>query len=367
MRLIQIVPKLPPRIDGIGDHALRLAERLRERHRIETSFLVCDPTWKGPSEITGFPIMQLHARNGEVLARVIQEIATTAPHEPSAILLQFAPYGYAAKGYPSWIIDGIRRILSAGHGPVITMFHELDVGKRKPWTSAFWIAPLQRLLLQKLARLSDGRVTNTEFHRTKLKKWGINNVSLLPSFSTIGEPSVNIDFEHRERQLIVFGRPWQRMHTYSVGQPFLRKIKDLVNFERIVDIGDPIQGDNPEELEGIPVIRYGSLPSSEVSELMRSSVASLLAYPVPLLSKSSIYGAICAHGTLPFIISDPLPENEENELEADIDYIPAQATFDALPYQDISQFSNHVFERYQSRNSASAAEHIASLMRKLKP
>jgi len=40
--IIQIIPKLPPAINGLGDYALNLAGQLKD-YKIKTHFVVCDP------------------------------------------------------------------------------------------------------------------------------------------------------------------------------------------------------------------------------------------------------------------------------------------------------------------------------------
>ena len=35
MKLIQIVPKLPPEVDGIGDYAFFLAQQLLNNHQVK--------------------------------------------------------------------------------------------------------------------------------------------------------------------------------------------------------------------------------------------------------------------------------------------------------------------------------------------
>jgi hypothetical protein len=54
MNILQIVPRLPPAIDGVGDYALNLARQLRQDFSIHTHFLVCDPNWNGKTELEGF-------------------------------------------------------------------------------------------------------------------------------------------------------------------------------------------------------------------------------------------------------------------------------------------------------------------------
>jgi len=47
MNIIQIVPRLPPVIDGVGDYALNLARQLPKDFNIQTHFIVGSSTWKG--------------------------------------------------------------------------------------------------------------------------------------------------------------------------------------------------------------------------------------------------------------------------------------------------------------------------------
>jgi hypothetical protein len=52
--IYQIVPRLPPLIDGVGDYSLQLARTLRENHNIDSKFIIGDPSWLGPTELEGF-------------------------------------------------------------------------------------------------------------------------------------------------------------------------------------------------------------------------------------------------------------------------------------------------------------------------
>jgi hypothetical protein len=92
--IFQIVPQLPPAIDGVGDYALNLASQLRCDHALETEFMVCDPTWQGESEIEGFPVHKLNSRSStDLIAQLNQLQATT-------VLLHYVGYGYAKRGCP---------------------------------------------------------------------------------------------------------------------------------------------------------------------------------------------------------------------------------------------------------------------------
>ena len=347
-------------MDGIGDHALRLAERLRDFHNIETSFLVCDPSWSGPREIEGFRTTCLSSRRPKMLSNDIEELIASFGSRSAGILLQFAPYGYAARGCPVWLIQGLYRFTQQHGTPLITMFHELDAGRGKPSSSTFWLTPLQRVLIRNLAKLSTLRLTNTDYHRKKLAAWKISSIPLLPSFSTIGEPPTNPPISERRRQIIIFGRAWQRKLTYSEGTASLKHACELIGAERVIDIGDPISDDNRQQVCDLPLIRCGSLPSAEVSSWMHTSVASFLFYPKALLTKSSIYAASCAHGTIPFVTSSSSGPLEVTELSDGEDYLSLRTEMPKIQLSDLQQLSTRLYERYYSRSSYSAALQIAS-------
>ncbi len=192
--------------------------------------------------------------------------------------------------------------------------------------------------------------------------WGITNISLMPSFSTIGEPSFDVPIRERRRQLVVFGRPWQRQLAYSEGAAALANACTQIAAERIIDIGDPIPGDERSDVGGVPLVRCGSLPAAEVSGWMHSSLASFLFYPDALLTKSTIYAATCAHGTIPFVASNCEESLRETELYKGKDYIPLQAGSPKLDPTEFQEISTTVYERYQDRNSAASAKQIASIM-----
>ena len=127
--LVQIVPRLPPAIDGVGDYAFLLAQQMRKAHGIQTTFVVCDTTWENggiekvesrkqkaeiektesgntfqvsafpisafKGEIAGFPVYQLRERSAAELLRML-----SAPGMPQTVLLQYVGYGYEKRGCP---------------------------------------------------------------------------------------------------------------------------------------------------------------------------------------------------------------------------------------------------------------------------
>src|SRR6266508_864159 len=147
--IIQIVPKLPPSISGVGDYAYLLARELRAAQDIDTRFVVCDPSWQGAKDLDGFTVSRINDRRADILIEQISDCGM-----PSVLVLQYAGYGYQKRGCPVWLVkaldewkrqDSMRRVL--------VMFHEL-YASGPPWRSSFWTSRVQRALVKSLALLS---------------------------------------------------------------------------------------------------------------------------------------------------------------------------------------------------------------------
>src|SRR4051812_530316 len=100
--IVQIVPKLPPAINGLGDYALNLARQLRKDLGIDTQFIVGEPTWEGKREIEGFPIHQIERHSNKALEDLLQKISS------DKLLLHYGSYAYAKRGCPTWLINGLK-------------------------------------------------------------------------------------------------------------------------------------------------------------------------------------------------------------------------------------------------------------------
>ena len=59
IRVLQILPRVPPAVCGIGDYAWGIARKLRNEHGIHSSFLAAGTTWTQPVGETEFPVFRL--------------------------------------------------------------------------------------------------------------------------------------------------------------------------------------------------------------------------------------------------------------------------------------------------------------------
>ena len=183
MRVLHIVPHLPPPYEGVGTYAAALAGALGGDAR----FLVCDPAWSGG----GNGARAIPARTAADLLAAIE-----ATGETGTALLHYANYGYQRRGCPEWLVAGLGR----WGGRLVTIFHEVWASG-PPWRSSFWLRPIQRRLAATLARRSESLATTLEIYAGMLRPWSHGReIAVLPVFSTVGEPAAAPPFEERARR-----------------------------------------------------------------------------------------------------------------------------------------------------------------------
>jgi hypothetical protein len=271
--ILQIVPRLPPPEEALGHVALRLAEGFAARG-IESRIV---------------PAMTDRA--------AFQKELAAAPADQAA-LLHYVGYGYARRGAPLWLAGALADWLAASPGRRLAVhFHEV-AAFGPPWRSSFWLAPLQRRVAARLRRLAVAAVTSLESYVRMLERLVPGTpTTLLPIFSTVGEPTVPASLEPRLDQLVLFGSPGARARIWAEGGRDLERVVRALAPKKVVEIGrDPV---GAQRVAGIPVERLGELPGEAVGQILASSEAMFLDYPVEQLAKSSSFAACCAFGVLP--------------------------------------------------------------------
>jgi hypothetical protein len=288
VRVLHIVPHLPPPCEGVGAYAAALAGALGG----EARFLVGDPDWSG-------------GNNGAraVPARTAADLLA-AIGKSETVLLHYANYGYQRRGCPAWLVAGLARWHRPGRR-LVTLFHEVWASG-PPWRSSFWLLPAQRRLAARLARRSEALATTLEVYAGMLRPWADGReIAVLPVFSTVGEPAAVPAFAERARRLVVFGGAGVRSRAYGRFLPALAQAARALAAEEIWDVGPAIPV--PTSVDGIPIRPLGVLPAGEVSGILLGAAAGFLAYPPAFLPKSTIFAAYCAHGLLPVCTWDRHP------------------------------------------------------------
>jgi len=295
MKLIQIVPKLPPEVDGIGDYAFFLAQQLLNNHQVKTDFIVCNPGFKPGPEATSSKVLVLHQRQA-------QSLIESVPNDADTILLHYSDYPYDPKfGSPFWLLSALEQLKKNRTFKIVVMFHEFPCFYLR---KNLYLLPIQKYVAERLATFADVALTNNSATRSQLSKLPIQTVDTIGVFSNIGEPGDLPAVEHRQPWMVVFGTPGRRARIYQKAIPQLTHISQVLGIEKILDIGSPLSLELAE-INGIPLEQWGRQPADKVSQLMMQSLAGI-AYSSDnqKLSKSGVFAAYCAHGLVP-VISNP--------------------------------------------------------------
>jgi glycogen(starch) synthase len=324
-RVLHLVPRLPPSPDGVGGYAQALAGGLAERG-VVSSFLATAPDGHGAHESTGAAARGGPEDPGVGPGEILVERSAAALAERLAasgagiVWVHYVNYAYQRRGCPAWLVDGVARWRAAVPGRrLVTYFHEV-YASGPPWRSSFWLGPLQRRLAARLLAASDGAATSLALYRRLLERlrrpmrWAASPAApgrrepaarppilVLPVLSTLGEPATVPVFAAREpRTLVVFGGAGNRARAWGAGRDALGAACRALAIDKILDLGPPLPpGELPAWLGGVPVLALGALPPAQASAALLTCCAGFLAYPPPLLAKSTVYAAYCAHGLLP--------------------------------------------------------------------
>jgi hypothetical protein len=313
-RILQIVPRAPGPHEGVGDYALKLAERLHSDHELKTVFAAAAPSFSS------------RVGNFAVVAPLVA-LTQSACANCHGIILHYVNYGYHARGVPLRLPLFLRHLKQTGGGRLLTIFHEL-YASAPPWRSAFWLQPWQKAIAREIAHISDACIVSSEIMRDMLLRLEpAASVSVHPVISTIGEPTVSsAQFVRRDpHRWVVFGG------THLVE----RSLKSF--FRRFVAIPESfspremfVLGGNENKavrdtLTNMPSIKshyHPAIDAGAASEILSSSSFSWIDYfhhpkvPAAVILKSGSFASYCAHGVIPVfpqagsqiaVAADPLP------------------------------------------------------------
>ena len=157
--ILQIVPRRTSGPDGIGDYAVRVADGLARHHGIGSVFVCGTPPGEYPPAEDDWPKINVAARTAQALIDALNVFEKQ--HAFDATILHVGGYGYAKRGVPLWLLDGMRQWRRRSpDARLVGIFHELHASG-KPWNSSFWLGPLQKHVARQLWNLADcGLTTN---------------------------------------------------------------------------------------------------------------------------------------------------------------------------------------------------------------
>lgn len=232
------------------------------------------------------------------------------------LFIQVSQYGYHPRGVAFELLQWTRRQKAAGR-PIGLFFHEL-YASGPPWTSSFWLSPLQRHVAAALARTCDFWITNRQASADWLLRAAAPKPhAVLPVVSNVGEqPEYR---PHREPSLVVFGSPGVRSATYqALGETLFTWAAG--NGITLQDIGpDHTDAALLRRLHDGGVRLHGLLDVTSAGALLSTAMFGALGYPAAFVAKSSVFAAYCAYGACPVLLShDRAPHDD---LAANVNYL----------------------------------------------
>lgn len=241
-RITQVVPQFAP-VDGVGDYALNLALWLRKEYGVETRFVVCDLRWPKREEVEGFAVEKMTCwAAAELTARL-----EGGGGDP--VLLHYVGYGYQHRGVPLWLAEGLMNWKAAGVRKgvaprLITNFHEIWSFHPVPWKSAFYLSPVQRSLVKRIATMSDDAVTSTRNYARRIGGSAGRKIEVVPVASNLPAASVPRCgvMQGAPLRVLIFGQTWTRLPTVQKHARFLMGLESAGMLDEVVVVGKDSSG-----------------------------------------------------------------------------------------------------------------------------
>lgn len=294
--LFHISPSLPPTVNGLGDYAKILGQKIfDETGQFPPVFVVpaADEIRRVADNATVIHVQRSAASVQRILER----------YHAQTVCLHFSGYGYARWGLCWWLVDGLTRWKKRDpKRRLLTVFHEV-FAHGKLWRSSMFTSPLQVRIAKSLASITDGALTTSEAAASVLAEWmPTRPVAPISVFSNVGEVDSPPDLAGRENAAVVFGQAERREAVYRAltASPDVLSRLMRIGIDVINDVGPSI--DVPERIAGIRVDARGILASSQIADLLLSARIGLVSYNLDYISKSGIVAAYAAHGNAIFLL-----------------------------------------------------------------
>ncbi|MGG6242668.1 glycosyltransferase family 1 protein [Nodosilinea sp. AN01ver1] len=320
--------------------------------------MVGDPTWVGDNQLDGFYTTKVTERSAKVLFAQLVQVRCV-----KTVLLHYVGYGYAKRGCPKWLVDGLLHWkASYPKACLITMFHEV-AASGLPWTSAFWLSGSQHQLAKRLVLLSDRILTSKHSYAELLQNYAperFATIPTLPVFSTVGELQNPSSLSERACRLVVFGGCSKRTKVYEDSLEQLRQICQYLDVQKILDIGPPLSS-LPANIGTVPITAMGCLSSEKISVILSGSIAGFFNYSPTFLGKSTIFAAYCAHRVIP--ISATMSDLYEEGLQPGKHYaLSAQYNTEKKDLALMQSIADNAYSWYQVHNLRAQAQAYNALL-----
>ncbi|MCA1659446.1 MAG: hypothetical protein LC642_02735 [Verrucomicrobiaceae bacterium] len=216
--------------------------------------------------------------------------------------------GYQRVGCPVWMPGALARWKKRNpHGRLFLFAHELPAPF--PITSHhFWFAKVNEWIMQRLARVADVLITNSENHVRQLRRLsGRDDVELLLVPSNI-EPVADAPLHRARGEFVIWGLPFGRWQTLQLFDAHIRRWQTDGVLTRL-HISGPQEGEFVTRAEALIrewprpelVQRHPPLGPAASARLLQSAGFALTNVSAETWSKSGVFMA-CAATRCPLVM-----------------------------------------------------------------
>jgi hypothetical protein len=361
-KIISIVPRLPPAIDGVGDYACLLSQYLVNRHDISTKFIACDPLQSADFAPKSVDSIQLPQRSSDSLVTALD-----LDPDIDILLLHYVGYGYAKRGCPLWLIPALTKWKrSKSSRRLVTMFHEVYATAQIPWNSQFWTSPIQKKIAKDLIDLSDRVITSNQRFVDRinsLSRKHQDRILISPIFSTIGECSVPLPLSARQPWLVTFGNAGLRKSIYTKSLEQLTTVCQQLGITEIYDIGHN-SSEIVRSVSQVKVNAMGVLPVPEISQILSMAQVGFLNYPIPYIGKSTIFAAYASHKLFPVFDRHNLGDNLDG-VNFNRHYWSILKPGDKIDLNLAQKIANDAYQWYCQHSLSLTADRVANVLNEI--
>ena len=344
-RILQIVPRVPGGLDGVGDYALTLAARLRDKFGVTTAFAT--PEISSLANALGFEVRPLNQSFGA--------------KEFDRVILHYVNYGYEKRGVPFGLLSILRQMRQRHTFKLLTIFHEL-YASGPPWRSEFWLQPIQIHITKSIARLSDNCVVSSENFFSELQRLVPDaRIRLHPTPSGLEEPSLSgeqISGRDPHRWVIVGGTVLaeRSLRSFARARPL---IPESIAPSALIVLG----GNENQAIRvlladlGVESDYHPRIAAGEASDFLRTCSFAWIDYfhrpdvETSVVLKSSAFAAACAHAIIPVFPHRGAPISIEGDRLPGPFFVESQG-YEVPKAEDRPKVAQAIYNWYQLHASS---------------
>lgn len=371
IHLIQITEVLPPRLNGIGDYAYKLASRFKELNCINTSFMLLDDGHDSIEVEKHFPVHYVSPSQEDIISTLSRVLETNSGSK-NVILLHydrgvFDRYinvnEYEKNFFPLKLIG----FLDSMKGQfkqleLIIIFHEF-LWPRIERRRDYFLRPLQNHYLKKVIKYSNSIVCNNPTSAKQINRLCQNStIQISPVFSNIGELTHNPIEAKKEGSWVIFGTTDPLKRTVSRFLEDLNAIIGAFTIDTISIIGGKLNSEILCLIDKIklivPTVSYmPEVSCDQISDVFKKSKFCYMNYfsqdlgaDSALVFKSGVFAAACSHGVIP-VFGNLGMENIVGQLEYPGCIVKRNGLFSILSTDKLDNLSTSIFNWYYKKAS----------------